>query len=671
MGSPQGRGQGDRSLPAKQVSGSGEMATRIREFDWSRTPLGPIADWSEALLTSVNMILSAPLPMQLFWGSELVVIYNDGLIPIMTDKHPDALGRPAREAWAEAWPTVGPQMEGVLGDGAPISFSDLFVPIRRHGVLEDAYWDYSYSPIHGPYGEVEGVLDVVKDVTTAVLTERSKRESDERLDLAMEGAELGMWFYDSESGVVVADRRMHKIFGSPDTAGPVDYWLDLLDPEDSERVGEHFAGALSGKHLYDLEYRILRADGVRWVRSKGRVVGPPDGPKRMFAIIEDITARKATETALLASEGSLRLSQEAAVRSEQQLKVITDALPAYVSYLDPSLRYVRVNRTYEDWLQKPAEEIVGRSLEEVLGPEAAKTTGEHLRKALQGQPQYFEYKIRTGERERVLSVAHIPDLDELGRPRGVIVQGQDITERKRAEDALIQSEKLAAVGRLAASIAHEINNPLESVTNLLYLASLSETLAEAQGYVEMAERELRRVSVISNQTLRFYKQTTAPRAVTGEDLIESVLSIHQGKLLNSRIKVELRMRAKEPIRCFDGEIRQVLNNLVGNAVDAMHPGGGRLLLRSRATCDWKTAEKGIMLTIADTGAGMSEQVLEKVFEAFYTTKGIGGTGLGLWVSKEIVDRHHGSLRVRSTQRAGRSGTVFALFLPFIAVNREL
>jgi signal transduction histidine kinase len=123
------------------------------------------------------------------------------------------------------------------------------------------------------------------------------------------------------------------------------------------------------------------------------------------------------------------------------------------------------------------------------------------------------------------------------------------------------------------------------------------------------------------------------------------------------------------VRCFDGEIRQVLSNLVSNAIDAMHPAGGRLLLRSREATNWTNGQRGIALTVADTGSGIALSTLNRIFEPFFTTKDIGGTGLGLWVSSEIVNRHHGALRVKSTQKPGRSGTVFTMFLPFDAVSR--
>ena len=250
---------------------------------------------------------------------------------------------------------------------------------------------------------------------------------------------------------------------------------------------------------------------------------------------------------------------------------------------------------------------------------------------------------------------------------GIVLFFRNVTEQRQTTAALMQSEKLAVVGRLAASIAHEINNPLESVTNLLYLARHSQDFTEVQHYLETAERELRRVSVISNQTLRFYRQSTKPRLVTCQDLCQSALSIYQGRLLNSNVEVQTRKRALEPVMCFDGEIRQVLSNLIGNAIDAMHHAGGRLFIRSNQATDWATGRQGLVLTVADTGSGINPEVMKRIFDPFFTTKGFGGTGLGLWVSQEIVARHHGALRVRSSQG---KGTVFNLFLPFDAAPRQ-
>ena len=246
---------------------------------------------------------------------------------------------------------------------------------------------------------------------------------------------------------------------------------------------------------------------------------------------------------------------------------------------------------------------------------------------------------------------------------GIAVFFHDITDRLKADAALMKNEKLAAVGRLASSIAHEINNPLESVTNLLYLAQGSSDPAEVKALLATADRELRRVGAITSQTLRFHKQASNPTHALTEELIEGVLSTFQGRIINSQVHVEQRRRALASIFCFEGEIRQVLNNLVANSVDAMSATGGRLLLRSREGTDWKTGRRGLYLTVADTGPGMCPQTRARTFEPFFTTKGMAGTGLGLWISSGIVARHHGKILLRSSQQSHRSGTVFTLFLP--------
>lgn len=183
-------------------------------------------------------------------------------------------------------------------------------------------------------------------------------------------------------------------------------------------------------------------------------------------------------------------------------------------------------------------------------------------------------------------------------------------------------------------------------------------------YLTTAEFELKRVAAIANQTLRFHRQQSGPNEITCVDLFTSALLIFQGRINNSNILVEKRKRAEHPVICLEGEIRQVMNNLIGNAVDAMKLHGGRLLVRSAEATDWRTGQKGLRLTVADTGTGMSKETLRHLYQPFYTTKGINGTGLGLWVNHEIVQRHNGRLSVRSTDKPDHLGTVFSLFLPF-------
>jgi signal transduction histidine kinase len=229
---------------------------------------------------------------------------------------------------------------------------------------------------------------------------------------------------------------------------------------------------------------------------------------------------------------------------------------------------------------------------------------------------------------------------------------------------LRRTEKLAATGRLAASIAHEINNPLEAVMNILFLLSSNKSLDDtARSYLDLAQQEVARVSNIAIQTLRFYRQTSGPTKTNLHEVMDSVLISYQSRLTAQNIEVERRYEAHRELECLAGEIRQVFANLVSNAIDAMAQ-NGRLCVRIADSMDWNgTGLPGVRITVADSGTGIPPQVLPHIFEAFVTTKETTGTGLGLWVSLEIIQKHKGSIRVRSSLRPGKSGTVFSLFLP--------
>lgn len=235
--------------------------------------------------------------------------------------------------------------------------------------------------------------------------------------------------------------------------------------------------------------------------------------------------------------------------------------------------------------------------------------------------------------------------------------------RRNAETVLRQHEKLAAVGRVASSIAHEINNPLEAVTNLLYLLRDTPLNEEQQGYLALAEGELARVSEISSHTLTFNRQRDIRGEASIPALLDSVLVLYQGRTAGSGISIERRYRDGGSLTCRPGELRQVFVNLIGNAFDATR-NGGRILLRERAAIHLKTGQPGVRVTIADTGHGMEAHVKAHLFDAFRSTKGNSGSGLGLWISKGIVDKHCGSIHFRSSTKPGSCGTVFSIFIPY-------
>jgi signal transduction histidine kinase len=238
----------------------------------------------------------------------------------------------------------------------------------------------------------------------------------------------------------------------------------------------------------------------------------------------------------------------------------------------------------------------------------------------------------------------------------------DVTDRRRAEETLRNSEKLAAAGRLAASIAHEINNPLEAVTNLIFLArTAGEPNTKGEEFLAMAEEELRRAAHITKQTLGFYRESTSPTRFNITEVIDDVLSLYARRIAAQCVQIKKLYTFPAEMQGMVGEIRQVISNVVANALDAMPNSGGTLHIRVRRT---RHSQNGsaLRITIADNGVGIPVEQQKRIFEAFFTTKQETGTGLGLWLTKNIVEKHGGNIRV-SSSNIGKTGTVFKLTIP--------
>lgn len=240
----------------------------------------------------------------------------------------------------------------------------------------------------------------------------------------------------------------------------------------------------------------------------------------------------------------------------------------------------------------------------------------------------------------------------------------DISHRKQADEALLRAEKLAVAGRLAASVAHDINNPMEAVANMLFLISMTDSLEEARTQASGALDELMRIALVAQSTLKFHRETGAPKAALLSEIMDSVLAMFRGKLQSMEIAVALKVEQERPIHCMLSETHQIFANLIGNAIEAMQR-NGRLLIRIRPSKDWRDlTTAGMRVTICDTGGGIDRATVSRIFEPFFTTKTETGTGLGLWVVAQLLERHKGSVRVWSSKRLGASGTAFSVFLPF-------
>jgi len=349
--------------------------------------------------------------------------------------------------------------------------------------------------------------------------------------------------------------------------------------------------------------------------------------------------------------------------------------PIGFAFLDRQGRFIRVNNFLATGMGIELTQFLGHTARELFGTVEGETLEPRLAEIFQGaQPvDTLELQITDGKgdaRSWLVNLYPVKSGQQEVRWVGAVMI--DTTERRRSEDTLRRTEKLAAAGQLAASIAHEINNPLEAVTNLLFLLRTQVPLdGDGMRFAEMAQHELSRVSEITQQTLRFYRPSTSPALANVAEILDSILTLHSGRIHTLRVDVARRYGDNVDLYCLSGALRQVFANLITNALDALN-GGGRLMVRATRSHCWTDGRAGVRVVVADTGTGMPDEVQARIFEPFFTTKLATGTGLGLWVTHDIVDKHQGTITVRSRfepPEGNGSGTVFMLFFPDYGVGQ--
>ena len=311
-----------------------------------------------------------------------------------------------------------------------------------------------------------------------------------------------------------------------------------------------------------------------------------------------------------------------------------------------------------------AEEIIGKPITTIIPPELHNDEPVILSKIRAGQRiEHFEtVRVRKDGVRIDVSLTVSPIKDSDGTIVGAAKIARDITEQNKLQAALRTSERLASVGKLAATVAHEINNPLEAVTNFIYLAKLQKDLPEkTKRYLESADQELRRVAHIAQQTMGFYRNSSHPIKLVVAEVVQDVLTIYERKYRYKDVSIERRIEPGLGSYGWPGEIKQVLSNLISNAIDASHE-GGKITICARLWRHSKTRRRGIRFSIADNGAGIPAADRKRVFTPFFTTKKDVGTGLGLWITRDLLEKKGGYIRLRSRQ-AEPSGTVVSFFVP--------
>ncbi len=365
---------------------------------------------------------------------------------------------------------------------------------------------------------------------------------------------------------------------------------------------------------------------------------------------------------------AMKEANEQLRKSAEFFRGIIDTVRQPLLVLDAELRVRAINRTFQSTFKVSQEQTVDQPLFKLgNGQWNIRELRELLEEVLSKRHTVTDFEVEhvfedLGPRRMLLNAATLFQAnDQLPL---ILLAIEDITERKQAEAALIKSEKLAAAGRLAATLAHEINNPLQAVTNLMVLLEKSPKLDEAdRAYATMAAEELARVTELTRQSLSFFREVAAPKAVNMEETLEGVLKLYGKRIAEKGITVIKQYRSNETILSSPGEIRQILATLLLNAMQATKAGGSITVRLRKASPGLNRKTKGVRILISDTGIGIPAENRTRIFEPFFTTKDEQGTGLGLWVAQGIVSRLGGSIRMRSSVRLHKCGTCFSVFLP--------
>jgi len=649
------------------IAGRSEMAALIRASNWAQTSLGPMEDWSETLLGTTNLMLHSFFPTILCWGPEMVFLYNDAVISTLTTKHPNALGRLYRDVFHEAWDLMRPDFEVCMYRGETAVQDNRLIPILLDGVLENQYFSYSLTPVYEK-GKIGGVYGAFRNMTEIVTDARRLRKSEAQLKLATDFAKLGVFVWDLAEDIGSWENdEIYEIFGRTREQGPVNgstFLNEMVHPDYRDAFRKAMERTLQEGVPFRFEGPMFRQDGtLRRIEISSMLQPETEGQRaRVLGTVRDITRIRENEAEL--RENAKHLSELAAIVENSTDVIVSKDLNGIITSCNASATRV---------FGYLPEEIIGTS---VLGliPENLQADEVRINESIRAGRGIEEFDtVRVAKDGSLIEVSLTvsPIMDENGRVIGASKILRDVSSRKRMEQSLLQAEKIAAMGRMAATIAHEINNPLEAVINLLYLLRQKITDDEGRGFLATAEDEIGRVAHIAKQTLGYYREQATASLASLSDIAEHALTIYGPRCAAAGIDVKRSMGCSTKVVLRRGEMMQVISNLIANSIYAM-PSGGTL---SVSIGDAAGGEDGVVLTVEDDGKGIGPKDLPRAFDAFFTTRAMVGTGIGLFIAKQFVEGHGGRISIESDSESERHGTTVRLFLPLhtayeLRINRE-
>jgi PAS domain S-box-containing protein len=692
------------SEPLAFLAEGGDMGRRMREHDWATSPLGPPQNWPQALKTATGIVLSSKFPMFLAWGSELSFLYNDGYSDVLGGKHPAALGHRFQDIWLEIWDDIRPIAERAIGGEASF-YENLPLTMTRKGYEEQTWFTFSYSPVRDESGGVGGMLCTCVETTQSVLAQRERVNEAERL----------RQLFDQAPGFMAVLRGPEHVFELSNAA-----YLQLVGHRDlpgktvrkalPEVQGQGFIGLLdevyrSGKAFNgrDMGVELQPNPGApaegRWVDFVyAPIIGQDGRSSGIFVQGYDVTER--------------HLAAEALRESEERFRLIADSapVPMWVSRLDRTRSFV--NRAYVEFLGIGYKEAITFDWRTVLHPEdAPRIVAESI--AGEASLESFELLGRyrsnnewrwirsvsqprwgpTGEHIGFIGVAH--DITELKLAEAALREGNEtlekrvaertadlsaaldrlqaeVGERLKAEEALRQAQKMEAVGQLTGGIAHDFNNLLTPIMGGLEIIASRVEDPRLKRMADSALESSRRGAKLTSQLLAFSRiQRISMAPVAVNDVIGNMRTLMR-HTIGSEVAIEVTLDpAAGHALCDANQLENAVLNLAINARDAMADGGDLTISTARVTLAEEAdhpAGEFVRISVEDSGEGMSEEVVARATEPFYSTKPMGkGTGLGLAQVYGIARQSGGTLRIDS--RVGE-GTRVDILLPGVAAPAE-